>query len=158
MGRLKRMLSWLSRKKTEAQTAEVFRLYDKDDSHVYFTVSRDIDPDFYKEYYFAIERDRKVQSDIVINIDKDQEALRGLLAFLKMEVKKDETKFYYLNCDCLSDMYRFVRDNDTLYIEYWTFGGQGKKSYRTDMSTQYVKDLAKFLEDELIDVVDKKED
>lgn len=152
MGRLKKMLFWLLRKKNEAQTAEVFRMYDKDDSHIYFTISRDTDPDFYKEYYFAIERKGKVQNDIVLNIDKDQDALRGLLAFLKTEVKKEETKFYYLNCDCLSDMYRFVRDDDTLYIEYWTFGGQGRKSYRIDFSTTYISDLIEFMEGGLVSV------
>lgn len=147
MGRLKKMLSWLSRKKTESQVQEVFRLHDKSDPDVCFVINRDTDPDFKNEYYFTIAKKDKLCSDIVINVNKDQAELQGLLQFLKTEVDKGKTKFFYLNCDCLSDMYRFVKDEDQqLYIEYWTFGGQGRRSCCEDVSTDNAKDLAEFLE------------
>lgn len=141
------MLSWLLRKKNNLQSRELYRFYDKDDSKISFTISQDIDPQFSDEYYFAIEKNKKIQNDIVININKNQDQLKGLFTFLKEKVKKDEVKFYYLSCDCYSDLYRFVKDDDTLYIEYWTFGGQGNKKDRIDMATQYIDIVAESIDD-----------
>lgn len=137
----------------------------------FFDVEADWDEKFQVLYFFMYDiKDKKKRrmSDIVVSYDKRKDGLVDLIKFLR-DWNFSATKYgigyaprFWLDCDCLSDAFRFTKikkelynnDNDNVYIDFFSSGGSFKKKQTTEVNI--TRDQAEVLANQLERFLSKK--
>lgn len=134
------------------------------ETRTFFDVEADWDGKFRVLYFLMYDikdKKKKRMSDIVVSYDKRKDDLNDLIRFLK-DWKFSATKYgigyaprFWLDCDCLSDTFRFTKikkelyndKEDNVYIDFFSSGGNFKRKQVVEVNI--TKDQAKILVEQL---------
>lgn len=131
-----------------------------------FEVEADWDEKFPVLYFFMYDikdKKKKRMSDIVVRYDERKDDLVNLIKFLKdWNFSATKCSHFWLDCDCLSDAFRFTKikkelyndEDDNVYIDFFSSSGNFKKKQITEVNI--TKDQAEILAEQLERLLMKK--
>lgn len=124
----------------------------------FFDVEADCDeklPMLYFSMYDIKDKKKKRMSDIIVDCDTRKDELFDLIKFLRDWNFKKFLSYYYLSCNCETDLFKFMKlkkeyfndKEDNMYICYFSSGGNFKRKQTIEVNI--TKDQAKVLASQL---------
>lgn len=163
------------KKEEQKSNISICSLLDADAKvRTFFDVEADRDEKFQILYFFIYDiKDKKKRrmSDIVVNYVSRKEDLINLIKFLRnwnFSINKENADLvprFWLDCNCLSDAFRFVKTKkevqnekeDHVYIDFFSSGGNFKKNQtiEANITRDQAEVLANQLENFLVKIDQK---
>lgn len=160
------------KKEEQKPNIPVCSLLDTDaEVRTFFDAEADWDEKFQVLYFFMYDiKDKKKRrmSDIVVSYDKRKDDLADLIKFLR-DWNFSAAKYgigyaprFWLDCDCLSDAFRFTKikkelyndKEDKVYIDFFSSGWSLKKKQTIEVNI--TKEQAKVLARQLESFLERK--
>lgn len=144
-----------NKKKFEDDTKTICSLFDTTSREVL-----DVFTDVYFVYFKMFPLNHKTKATGIL-VKATSSELKELIKFLKdWNFREDETKEFYLNCDCGTDLFKFTKlkkeyykdEHDNCYIEYF-YSGFGKIKKGTAIELNVTKDQCRVLAEQISELL-----